>query len=397
MPVSVLPVVEPASRQNFADLGFLDQRLRGIGLHDLYYPIDVPYDWKITSEASIDLRFIHARGLETPESLMSVFINGYKTSDIELNNRNADDGRLIVQLSPRQLRPGRNWLHLSVDLHLPHEDCRYRYLEEAWLQVSAGDSALNLAHVSSQPPLELRYLPSPLVTPDDLSNDLFVLPSQPTWAELTALVRLAAKLGTYTAQADGLRPVAMTAAEFDPQQPRALVPEGHLHIIAIGSPLSNALLAAYDDQLPQPLRLENGAVVPASGRDLLPEETAAAGQSAPAVGYLQVLPAPWSRQTTLVIVAAYDAASLLRAVEVMPSMGERLRTQGSVAVITPDKVKGLALGKLAGTPLSGFSRLVLAFVLISAFTIISLVGWLTNLRRKRAAERLAVIQKAEML
>ena len=395
-PVSPLPLVEPASRQSFADLGFSEWRVRGIGLHDLYYPIDIPYDWKITSEASIHLSFSHVRGLDTSASLLSVFINGRNISAIELNNRNAADGRLVVQLSPRQLHPGRNWLHLSADLHLDHEDCRYRYLEEAWLQVSAEDSGINLAHVNSQPPMELRYLPSPLVTPADLSSNLFVLPGQPAWPDLTAMVRLAAKLGTHV-QADGLRPMAMTAAEFNPQQPPILASADDLHIIAIGSPLSNALLAAYDDQLPQPLRLEDGVVVPAGGRELLPEEAAAPGQSTPAAGYLQLLPAPWSRQTALIVVAAYDASALLRVVEAVPSMAERLRSQGSVAIVTPSKTTGLALGSLANAPLSDSTRVVLAAVLIGAFALIGAIGWFTNLQRKRAAARQALIQQAETI
>jgi hypothetical protein len=395
-PVIPLPLVELADPRSFAELGFADRRVRGIGLHDVYYPIDLPYDWKVTSEASIDLRFTHARGLRTPESILSVFINGYRTSDIELNNRNAADGRLIVQLSTRQLHPGRNWLHLSVNLHVPHENCRYRYLEEAWFQISGSDSTINLAHVNSQPPLDLRYLPSPLVTPADLSMDVFVLPNRPGWADLTALVRLAAKLGTYS-QADGLRPLAMTAVEYNPAAPSSPAAVTGFHIVAIGSPLSNSLLATFDNQLLQPLIPKSGAGIPTGGRALLPEESAAPGQPAPVAGYLQLLPAPWSRQTTLVVVAAYDETGILRVVDAIPSMGERLHAHGNVLVVTPNQVIGLMLGGLAGAPLSNSARVLLAGVLIGVVAAIGVVGWFSNWQRQRTAERESAIHIAESL
>jgi len=58
----------------------------------------------------------------------------------------------------------------------------------------------------------------------------------------------------------------------------------------------------------------DGAVLPAEGRELLPGEIAPPGQSTPVVGYLQLLPAPWSHRTVLVIVSAYEAAGLLRVI-----------------------------------------------------------------------------------
>jgi hypothetical protein len=366
-PITPRPQAERPALATFAELGFITRRVSGIGGHDLYYPVDIPYDWKPTSDAAIQLHFSHASGL-TDTSLMSAYINGFKVSDVQLNNRNDSTGRLVIQLSPRQIHPGRNWLHLFYDLHLRGEDCNYRYQDEAWAEVSADESVMNLAHVASAPPLELRYLPSPLVTPVDLSANLFVLPPWSGEAELTSLVRLAAKLGTYS-NADGLRPQAITADQFTSTQ------AADNHIIAIGTPETNALLAEYDAYLPQPLFLVNGQVQPSAGRELLPDEKNGLA------GYIQLLPAPWSGRATLMVISAQRADALLRVVDVLPVVGQRLKSQGNVAVVTPGTVKGMSIGNLAGAPLSESARSALSIVLIGAFAVIGTIGVVINRRR----------------
>jgi hypothetical protein len=356
----------PQRRQpeTFEQLGFETKRIRGIGLHDAYYPIDIPYDWKTTSDASIELRFAHARGMAAA-SLMTAFINGFQVASVRLDNRNAGDGRLVIQLSPRQVHPGRNWLHLSFDLHMRRENCNYRYREEVWVDVLADKSLANLQHVVSASPLELRYLPASLVVPSDLSSDLFVVPDDPAAADLTAMVRLAAKLGTHT-NTDGLQPRAVTAAGFAPEQARKA------SVIAIGSPEANGLIRAYDGQLPQPLALDTGQIVPATGRALLPDEQN--GQA----GYIEVLTAPWQQDGTLFVFSARDPALLARTVDVFPTLGHRWKSEGNVAVISPKRVTVLSLGALAGVTLSTPVRLLLAGVLIGLFLFIATVGILVG-------------------
>ncbi len=366
------PVTGRPARASFAALGLTDRRVRGIGGHDLYYPIDVPYDWRITSAATIELRFRHARGLAG--SAMRAYVNGYKVADVPLVGRNADDGLLTVQLSPRQLRLGRNWLHIVYDLHVRREDCSLRYLEQAWAEVTAADSAMNLAHVTSQPPFELRYLPSPLVTPAGLGADLFVLPAEPTPGELTAMVRMAAKLGTYAGAAT-VSPQATTADRFVPSTADSE------RVIAIGRPETNALLGRYDAQLPQPLARPEGAPVAAGGRELEPEELA--GEA----GYLELVPAPWSRDGALVVVSAPADAPLLRAVDALPVMGHRLDLEGNVAIITARRAEGLEIGGFAPAPLSAPARRGLALILLGSFTTIGGVGvWSARRRRPQGQE-----------
>jgi hypothetical protein len=60
--VTAQPETQRPTRQTFAEAGFADWRVKGIGPHDVYYPIDMPSDWKITNDATINLRFTHARG-----------------------------------------------------------------------------------------------------------------------------------------------------------------------------------------------------------------------------------------------------------------------------------------------------------------------------------------------
>lgn len=371
-PVAVVPRPTPAraTRATFADLGFDDRRVRGIGSHDVYYPLDIPYNWKPTSDASIEIRFSHASvQLNATTSKMSAFVNGSKVAGVALTKRNDTNGRLVIQFSPRQIHPGRNWLHLVFDLHVQKEDCNFRYLQEAWATVSAEKSMLNLAHVNSAPPLELRYLPSPLVTPQDLSQDVFVLAAQPSATELTALVRLAAKLGTYSS-VDGLRPRAATADVFDP----AAAPDSH--VVAIGGPETHPLLAKYDSSLPQHLVASDGGQN--NSQEILEPLPASVEYHS---AYIQVLPAPWDSRGTLMVLNTFEAPLLAKAVEAFPAQGQRLKLKGNVAVIMANQVMGLNIGNLAETQLPNNVRRILAALLIGGFALIGGFSWRAAHRR----------------
>lgn len=358
IPITPRPLPPQPTRASFANLGLKDWRVRGIGPHDLYYPLDIPYDWKITSDASLEIHFTHARKLDKSKSLMRVFVNGFKVADVPLTDRNDTKGRLVIQLLPRQIHPGRNWLHLIFDLHVNHQDCDYRYLHEAWASVSAADSIVNLAHVNSEPPLELYYFPSPLLTPADLSQNVFVLPDTPTQADLTVLIRLAAKLGTYTA-ADAMRPQVMMASEFSPSVATAN------HIIAIGQPETNTLLATYNSYFPRPLY-----------QDANGNETSTKEQN----GYLQILPAPWSQQGTLMVISAVDNSLLTRVVDVLPTLGQRFKVKGNVAIVTLDQVSGL---NVSVPLLEQVARETLSIILFGAFVTIGSIGWLVRRHHSR--------------
>ena len=377
------PFVDRPSQASFADLGFEDRRVRGIGPHDLYYPIDIPYHWKTTSDAAVQLHFTHAPGLDADASLASAFVNGFKVADLPLTRRNAGDGRLVIQLSPRQLHPGRNWLHLSFDLNLPSQDCNFRYLEEAWVEISAGDSVMNLVHVTSQPPLDLHHLPSPLLPPAGLEASLFVLADRPSSNELTAMLRLSAKLGTYTVSqagaVDGMRPRAAAASDF--ASAAAAGGDGQDFVI-IGNPQTHTLLAQVDGQLPQPLGAVGEGIDPSGGRELSPQE--AAGQAA----YIQVLPAPWNGQGALLVVSALQDDLLLPAVEAFPTLGRRFQTQGNLALITSSGVKLLTVGGLAGAPLAQGTRRVVSALLIGVAASIAGVGWFSSRWNKARAKEI---------
>jgi hypothetical protein len=370
-PVSALPIPEINPRATFAEAGFETNQVRGIGLHDLYYGIQIPYDWKMTSEASIELHFKHSRSI-TSASLMTVFVNGFEISNVRLSDSNADDGTLVIQLSPRQVRAGRNWLHIAFDLHMPRENCKYRYLDEAWAEIPSDFSTLNLARVISEPPVELSYLPSHMVIPSDLSRDIFILPAAPTIVELSSMLRVSAKLGTFS-NADGVNIQAATADQFD----AAAQPD--IDVLAIGNPASNTLMAKYDANLPQPLKLTNGAIIPAGSREPLPEELN--GQA----GYIQVLYAPWSSsRSAFIVLGAQNADQLYQAADAFPSLGKRLKVEGNVAIVTADQVTDFNFGTFeAGAFLSSATRVIIVIILVGAILVMGIIGIVVaRMRRK---------------
>jgi hypothetical protein len=351
IPITPQPSLPKLTRMSLADLRLQEEQVRGIGPHNLYYPIDIPYDWKITSDASLEIYFSHARKLAEAKSLLTVFVNGFKMAEVPLTEHNDTAGRLVVQLVPRQLHPGRNWLRLLFDLHLDNQDCNFRYLQEAWAGISATASTVNLAHVESEPPLDLLYFPSFLLTPTDLSQNLFILPDTPTQVDLTALVRLAAKLGTYTT-ADALRPQVITASEFNPTVATAK------HVIAMGRLETNIFLANYNSHFP--LSLTQAAN---DYKISMPAQN----------GYIQILPAPWSSQANLMIISAADDSLLIRAIDSLPILGQRLTVKGSVAIVGPDQVKSLK----TGVPLlEQVTQKTLSIILFGAFVSIGSIGLL---------------------
>jgi hypothetical protein len=198
---------------------------------------------------------------------------------------------------------------------------------------------------------------------------LIVLPAAPSIEDLTAMARIAAKLGTYSSE-DTVRIEAVAADRFSPQTTPT-------NVIAIGAPETNALIHTYDVQLPQPLSPVNGQVVSAPGRELSPEEQA--GQA----GYLEVMPSPWSRSDSFLVIGAHTPGLLLRVVEILPTGGTPMKQQGNVAVVTPTTVTGFSLGNFAGASLSSASRKAISEILIGAFVLIGLLGGLVVWRRRR--------------
>jgi hypothetical protein len=366
--VTAQPETQRPTRQTFAEAGFADWRVKGIGPHDVYYPIDLPFDWKLTNDATINLRFTHARGLAN-EAALRAFINGFEVAWEPLSNRNADDGRLTIQIATRQIHPGRNWLRISFDLRIPQQDCNFRYLDEAWAAIPADISVLNLEHVISKPPLDVFYWPSPLITPDDLSANLFVVPAQPSPADLTALTVLAAKLGTYST-ADAVRPRATTDDRWSDE----LKPADN--VVAIGLPATNRLLQEYDAQLPQPLARAAGRLSAMGGRELQPDERT--NQA----GYVQLLVAPWSEQNSLITISAPDEPIMRRVLAALPALGQRLKQQGNVALVDSQGLTGFGIGGLAGASLSESARKVIAPLLMGLAVVVMVIG-VRSFRRRR--------------
>jgi hypothetical protein len=226
--------------------------------------------------------------------------------------------------------------------------------------VSAEKSVVSLAHVVSTAPLDLHYFPAQLLVPEDLSADLIVLPDAPSQTDLTAMVRIAAKLGTYS-RTDSLGIKVTTAERFEPRA-------AALNVIVLGTPDNNALLRQYDSGLPQPLSRSNGQLTPSAGRPVLPEELT--GQAA----YFEVISAPWSRSNSLVVLSATSPDLLMRLVDVLPTGGRRLKEEGSLAVVTQTGVTGFNFENLSGESLSAPNRLLVAGLFGAAFLLIIIVG-----------------------
>jgi len=211
-----------------------------------------------------------------------------------------------------------------------------------------------------------------MVIPIDLSNDLFILPESSTIAEFSSMARISAKLGSFS-DADGMKIQAAIANQLD------VTTQLDLDVIAIGTPESNSLLEKYDASLPQPLILANGLIVPTGNRNPLPEELN--GQA----GYIQVLYAPWSSRSALVVLNASNVEQLYKVIDAFPTLGKRLNVQGNVAIVTADQVEGFNFGSFdAGAFMSAATRIVVIVILIGTIILMVIIGLVVaRVRRKK--------------
>jgi uncharacterized repeat protein (TIGR01451 family) len=277
---------EPAFTDlTFAELGYDDNVLKNLYQETIYY-FDIPIGWRLTEDAYLDLRFSHSQLMDYSQSFLNVSFNGQPITGISLSDNSALDGSLKVSLPPSQVRPGRaNKISIQVQIH-PVDECADTDL---WFLISR-ESALHLDHsLQESPPLDLSLYPYPFDWRTDLADVLFVLPSGPRTEEWVGSLQLVAGLG----RAAGGPSFAPRVALGDTWPEPAL---GDYHLIVIGRPTRNPTLQRANAQLPQPF-LPDSDVIEQKLNDVvlrLPPDVD--------LGYLQLLPSPWSENRAFLAV-----------------------------------------------------------------------------------------------
>jgi uncharacterized repeat protein (TIGR01451 family) len=242
-PLPEIPLESQGTDLTFADLGYGDKVLGGFSEEANYY-FDLPFDWRLTEAAYVDLRFSHSQLLDYSSSYLSALFNNQPIATVALSDETSLNGELKVELSPSQARPGKsNQISIQVKMR-SFDECAY---VDTWLQIS-NQSQLHLDHGEQDiRSLDLEFYPDPFDKRSDLADVLFVLPPEPQPEEWEGTLRLAAALGA-AAGGPNLAPAVVLGdtwpeAEWD----------GY-HLIALGRPSRNPVLQQVNAQLPQPFQ-----------------------------------------------------------------------------------------------------------------------------------------------
>jgi len=311
-----------ATDLTFADLGYEDEVVRSVSEEASYY-FYVPVGWRLTEDAYLDLRFSHSRLIDYSTSFLSVLFNGQPVATIALSDQTSLDGQLRVGLPPSLESPGRaNKVAVQTSLRLADECAQV----DRWLLISSA-SLLHLDHGQEDTGfLNLGLYPYPFDGQSDLADVLFVLPSEPQVEEWEAALRLAVVLGSAAGGPD-LAP-AVTLQDAEP--PMEL---GDYHLVVIGRPSRNAMLAQFNAQLPQPFQ---------PGSDEIEQRIDKVVFRLPpglSLGLVELMPSPWNEGRAFLAVTGTAAEGVRWAVDALTAL--RWALDGNLAVVRGDQVNAV--------------------------------------------------------
>ena len=270
------------------ELGYDDIALNGLRREDAEFRFALPAGQSLTPDAELRLDFAHADTRSAALAALNVRLNDKPLASVTLDDQNAIRGQLVVPLPINEVRPGANIIQVEP-LITPDVDCGVNPNNvPTWVQI-LNSSTLTLPHVLRDTPLDLSRYPSFLATAPDLHDVMVALPAAPSTAERDGALALMAQLGAQQGPLSFAPQVRLGEAPGD----EALLDR---HIIAIGRPSANPVLAAANSALPQPF---------VAGQDM-PDQSASQLQvrlpDDLSVGLIELLRSPWNRAYTLLAI-----------------------------------------------------------------------------------------------
>lgn len=320
-PVPGEPYVPPPLRMTLASLGYEDEIPFGARPQDLTFGFSLPLGWQPKDSALFALRFAHASILDPHDSIIDVRLNGIIVGSTFLDDSNANEGALDVPLPGHLLKPGSNRLEVRVDMNLPpavRDRCRNLRNTEAWTMIrSESEIALSpriFDHLAG-----LHTFPYPFSQASGLDRTVFILPEQPGKTALNHLVQLAARLGS-PVRTDDTTVYAAYSSDVSPDSWMGY------HLILLGLPSENLLLAEFGSHLPYPLDAKGLAPLVIDGItfELVPSR---------ALGLLEMTDSPWDRDRALIAITGTSDEGTQLAVQALLEHTRDL--QGNLAVAKP--------------------------------------------------------------
>jgi hypothetical protein len=311
------PVRPPQPFQDvytFAQLGYTNRTVRGIGESSLIYRVFIPYNVEPTN-AFLRLVISHSPDLDTNVSSILVYVNGFTVAGIVPSARSAQFDPIEVNLPAARFRPGENFIRLTFDLHLPYSSCE-RAPQSVWATVDASSDL----HMSFSQAVRIPTLTDYPMPFSDYPGFTFVLPDNYDLKTLEHITSLAFQFGQ-NSQLAYQPPVVFTASKFDPETAE------RANFVLVGLPTENRHIFSINRLLPQPFT-EDGSGLEPGYSVYLPDPSEQA-----AIGLLETLTSPWSSNGVLLVVTGTDAQSLEWTWDVLLDPVYVQRFSGNVMVV----------------------------------------------------------------
>jgi uncharacterized protein YgiM (DUF1202 family) len=281
----------------FSELGFPEIFLTGIGTLQSDVDFTIPFDQVLADGAYVDLSFTASELIANGQSTVTLLLNG-QTPLSSTFIRPPENPDLLEPFHIRALIPPESVLPgevntITIQVTVKGEwNCNLPNPDVIWMRIS-GESALHLpTQIINQSALQplVGWFPLPFDNQPNLSDVLISLPSEPTPADLEQAYRLIARLAANTRNGEGFRPLINLG-----ELPESGLDLSQYHVIIIGRPTTNPILATINETLPQPfLEAEDGTITDILAQKLdnviyrLPDEFE--------VGVIEAFQSPWGSE-----------------------------------------------------------------------------------------------------
>lgn len=335
--VQLAAFIPPADEdRTLAELGYEAKTLRGYGTLTTDYQFYVPPGSAVDIDAYFNLEYKHSAIVDYARSGLSVELNGQPIGSARFDDETAQGGNVQMELPTYAIVPGNNRLVVRASL-IPQDACSELALENLSTTISP-ESLLNLplrqAQTVASSIEDLSEYPQPFINSPTLGQMAFVVPTSDSDA-WNAAVQIAADLGKRT---NG--PIIELEAIYANNVTEETTTGRDLMIV--GRPVTLPIIYELADSLPAPFEVGSNLAVERNSQVIyiFPEGTS--------IGYVQLLPVPWSPSQTIVAVLGSTKEGLDWSTIAMNDGTLRSQLSGDFAAVSDTQIVSTDTRLLSG-------------------------------------------------
>ncbi|MDP2662212.1 MAG: cellulose biosynthesis cyclic di-GMP-binding regulatory protein BcsB, partial [Dehalococcoidia bacterium] len=328
------PRFVPPSDISLKSIGFGDTTLSGVDVvRDFFLPGAGGYP--LADGSYLKLVFSHSGILLEDPSTLTVRLNGAPVATVHLNRDNTGVSELKVSLPTEKLLDSFNQIRIELYMRILDGACADELNNPALNTTIYGESLLHYEYASlvRKPPLTpptLADYPEPFVYPSYAWPDelLFVVPDDPSEAELTSASSIAAKLGQM-AKGKIITATLTTSSRLD-----QATQEGY-NLFFVGKTQSLAL----------PPELRQKAFLDLTGDKVGGTTALQMGGTllSPDSGAISLVSSPWNPRNWVLVATGVTDQAVRRAATALSTKTYLDALQGDQAVITREPRPGAIL------------------------------------------------------